>query len=117
MTKTKLAVLALAFVGLLAAASVVNDVVRHRHIPVCPDTTKGPKINVHDDLVDAQQGRPVDWSNLEGTLAQLEDFRMAPLIRIVYRHSDKIDAANLAKIHAAIFSLRYWMDQPGEDGH
>ncbi len=115
---TRRRVLALfALVALLLVASVVRDVARHRRIPILPDTTKGRKINVHDDLVDAQQGRPVDWANLEGTLEQLEDFRMAPLIRIVYRHSQAIDAVNLAKIHAAIFNLRYWMDQPGEDGH
>jgi hypothetical protein len=107
----------LAVAALLVIASVARDIVRHRQIPVLPDTTKGRKITVYDDLVDAQQGRPVDWSNLEGTLDQLEDFRMAPLIRIVYRHSQGIDATNLAKIHAAIFNLRYWMDQPGEDGH
>lgn len=117
MTNARRVLLFVVVVVVLAAGSVTRDVLRHRRIPVLPDTTKGKKVNVHDDLVDAHLGRPVDWSNLEGTLEQLEDFRMAPLIRIVYRHSDKIDAANLAKIHAAIFNLRYWMDQPGEDGH
>ncbi|MSU23874.1 MAG: hypothetical protein EXS32_08635 [Opitutus sp.] len=121
MTKARIAlILAAALVA--AGVSIGLDVRRHRQIPILPDTARGldSKVRlenkVHDDHVDAHHGRPVDWSNLRDNLTYLDDFWMAPLIRIVYRHSENIDATNLAKIHQAIFGFRYWMDQPGEDG-
>ncbi len=115
MPKTKLAVLAFAIVGLLAAGSVVRDVIRHRRVVVVPSTPQGLSIKVYDNLHDAHHGLPVEWSNLKDTLAYLDDFWMAALLRIVYRYDETIDATNAAKIHQAILDFRYWMDQPGED--
>jgi hypothetical protein len=115
MTKTRIALSILAAATLLAAASVVSDVIRHRRIQIAPDTPRGLDIQVYHDLHDAHHGRPVDWSNLKDTLAYLDDFWMAPLLRIVYRHGESIDGENAAKIRQAILGCRYWMDQPGED--
>lgn len=116
MTKTKIAGLLLFLCGLVVATSVTADLIRHSRIPVLPDTPRGLVIKVYHDLADAHHGRPVDWSNLKDTLSGLDDFWMAPLMRIVYRHREKIDDANFAKIEKAILGFRYWMDQPGEDG-
>ena len=116
MTKTRLAGLLLFLAAIAAATSVVGDILRHRRIKVLPDTPRGLVIKVYDDLADAHAGRPVDWSNLRDTLTGLDDFWMAALMRIAYRHREKIDDANFAKIRQAILGFRYWMDQPGEDG-
>ena len=115
MTKTKLAVWLVALLGLLAAASITADAVRHRRIKVKPSTPRGLTIKIYDDLRDAHDGKPVDWANLKDTLAYLDDFWMAALVRVVYRHGDAIDAANSTAIRQAILGFRYWMDQPGED--
>lgn len=117
MTKIKVAVSLSIVLGILAVASVTFDAVRHSRIKVQPSRPGGLDVKVYDDLADAHRGIPVDWSNLKDTLAQLDDFWMAPLMRIVYRHSDKLDAKNAEKIRHAIFAFRYWMDQPGEDSH
>lgn len=116
MTKIWITVLLLALLGLLAACSITADWRRHRRIQVIPDTPRQLDIRVYDDLHDTHHGRPVDWANLKDTLAHLDDFWMAPLLRIVYRHHDKIDPDNQAKIRQAFLGFRYWLDQPGEDG-
>jgi len=115
MTKIKLAGSLFLVVGAFAALSVGVDFRRNQAIQVAPSTPRGLDIKVYHDLRDAEKGLPVDWSNLKDTLAHLDDFWMAPLLRIVYRHGHVIDAENDAKIRRAIFAFRYWMDQPGED--
>ena len=91
MTKIRRLVVGLAVVGLLAGASVLNDHLRHRRIVVQPSRPGGLDVKVYHDLRDAERGTPVDWSNLKDTLAYLDDFWMAALIRVVYRHGEKTD--------------------------
>lgn len=100
---------------ILVAASVSSDVIRHRRIKVCPSPPRGVDHRVYDALRDAHQGLRVDWSNLKGTLPFLDDFAMAPLLRIIYRHSGAIASGDYEEIRRTILEFRYWMDQPGQD--
>ncbi|MBL9207783.1 MAG: hypothetical protein JNN01_22055 [Opitutaceae bacterium] len=100
---------------LFALGSIGYDLLRHRRIGVCPSPARGLNIRVYDDLQAVHHGRPVDWTNLEDTLLHLDDFLMAPLLRIGYRHRASVDAASWERIQRSILGFRYWMDQPGED--
>ncbi|MFO1452416.1 MAG: hypothetical protein U1F61_29895, partial [Opitutaceae bacterium] len=100
---------------LFAMVSLGYDLLRHRRVRVCPSPPRGLNIQVYDDLHAAHHGNSVDWLNLEDTLLHLDDFWMAPLLRIVYRHRSSIDVANWERIQRSILGFRYWMDQPGED--
>lgn len=44
------------------------------------------------------------------------DFRLQSLARIVYDHRDSIAAAEYETVKKTFQEMKYWMDQPGEDG-
>jgi len=57
MSKTKISGLLLFLVALVVATSIATDFLRHRRIPILPDTPRGLDIRGYHDLAEAQNGR------------------------------------------------------------
>lgn len=62
-----------------------------------------------------------DWGKITGACEYINgrydcsDFRFQSLIRILYKHSDKVEANTLETMKSTFLGFKYWMDQPGED--
>ena len=44
------------------------------------------------------------------------DFRLQSLARILYEHRDRITEAEYQTVRNTFLGMKYWMDQPGDDG-
>ncbi|MBN2880372.1 MAG: hypothetical protein JXN65_12170 [Clostridia bacterium] len=62
-----------------------------------------------------------DFSTIESTCSYLDyrfdcvDFRMQTLLRMLFKHSDKIPEKYIEMIKNSLLSSKFFMDQPGED--
>ncbi|MFO7636489.1 MAG: hypothetical protein R6W96_04195 [Clostridia bacterium] len=64
---------------------------------------------------------PVSYDHLIGACDYIDgrydcaDFRIMPILRILYVHHDKLEPGISARLKDSLLGFRYWMDQPGED--
>ena len=62
-----------------------------------------------------------DWGEVTGACEYIDgrydcsDFRFQSMIRILYKHSDKVEKNTLNTMKSTFLGFKYWMDQPGED--
>ncbi len=75
-----------------------------------------------DEFLEAvENGETFDDEKLEAILSYLDnrydtsDFQLVSLMRIMYKHSDKIPDHQYERIKTSILNYKYWMDQPGND--
>jgi len=108
--------------GPAIAAAAVSDSKTNQSYTKIPSKPKEKlDIKVNEVLWKLDNGENVDFSDLDDTLAFIEgrydcsDFRLQSLLRILYRHRDKLDEKTCEKIKSTLLGFRYWMDEPGED--
>ena len=65
--------------------------------------------------------KPVSFEHLTGACDYIDgrydcaDFRIQPILRILYVHSDKLSDTISERLKKTLLGFKYWMDQPGED--
>jgi len=119
----KATVLFLAIILLFAAiGSVITDLRKNQKYKKIPSKPEKPlDIKVNEVLWQLENSLEVDFSQLNDTFKFIEsrydcsDFHLQSLLRIIYKHSDKLDSATKTKIKNILLNFKYWMDEPGED--
>jgi len=88
------------------------------------DYEKIIKSNIHELVYNLENGvllEEIDFSAIEFACHYIDhrydcnDFRMMSLIRILYKHSDKVPQKYLDRINSSLLGAKFFMDQTGED--
>lgn len=73
-------------------------------------------------LWELENGLEVEnWGDITGACDYIDgrydcsDFRLQSMIRILYKHADKVEKNTLEQMKTTFLGFKYWMDQPGED--
>lgn len=115
------------FVLVSVAIWVAADLRRIDAIVVKPANPSAaiPGGDIDGLLLKLEQGDPynpsVDFAAIDGACRFLDgrwdtaDFRLPTLIRLLWLHGDRLDAAGRARIKASLVGFKYWMDQGGAD--
>lgn len=121
--RRRVILIVLAVLLVIAGVSVAVDLHRtgqYTKMPAEPEE-KVPN-GVEAALVALSCGETdIDWSQIDGTLGYIDsrydcaDFRLQPLIRLLYDYSDQIPADAMEKIKATVLNFKYWLDEPGND--
>ncbi len=102
-----------------------------KKLPSRPDTSKGDieqtrilEANIHELVTKLENNQALDKSDydvIEAVCVYIDnrydclDFRMQSIIRILYNHSEKIEASALNRMKNTLLNAKYYMDQVGED--
>lgn len=104
---------------------------RVKKLPSRPDIAGGDPIqikvleaNVHALVGKLETGGCLDQADYEAIEAvcvyldhryDCSDFRMQSILRLLYKHSDRIKPEAVIRMKRALLDSKYFMDQPGED--
>jgi hypothetical protein len=95
-----------------------NDKIKK--LPARPE--ESISMNPDEVLWQLENGIEVEsWDGVIGACEYVDgrydcsDFRLQPLLRIIYVHKDKVPEDVLSRIKSTFTGFKYWMDQPGED--
>jgi hypothetical protein len=110
---------------LLCAAGVSVAIDLHRagqYVKVPAEPEEKIENGIETVLIDLENGmEDIDWSRMDGTLQYIDtrydcaDFRLQPLIRILYDYNELIPADTMEKIKSTVLHFKYWLDEPGDD--
>lgn len=110
---------------LLVAAGVSVAIDLHRtsqYIKVPAEPEEKIEKGAEAVLTDLENGAAdIDWARMDGTLGYIDsrydcaDFRLQPLIRLLYDYGDQIPADTMEKIKSTVLNFKYWLDEPGDD--
>lgn len=111
------------FLVLLVFIITLFDYIRisnYKPLPSLPSKESADEIkNIYFDL--ANNKKEIDWSRLNNSLNYVDsqydvsDFRLAPLVRILYDYPQQIPDSIKTRIKKTVLNFRYWMDEPGEN--
>jgi len=118
----QIAIILFVIILLAATSSVIIDLRKNQAYKKIPARPKERlDIKVDEVLWQLENGLEVDLNQLNDTFKYVEarydcsDFRLQSLLRIIYKHSNKLDEATKKKIKDTLLGFKYWMDEPGED--
>lgn len=72
-------------------------------------------------IKDLADGKKTDESPIESICRYIDerfdcaDFRVLPLLKILYAFSDPLSKETKARIKETLLNFKYWMDEPGDD--
>lgn len=85
------------------------------------DYARSLKNPINAIMIDLEEGKDPDYSELKDTLAFIDgrydtaDFRLPSMIRILYSHDSKLPEEVATDLKDTVINFKYWMDQPGDD--
>ncbi|WP_281883393.1 hypothetical protein [Paenibacillus sp. YYML68] len=120
--RNKLAMLLVSAVALATGASVMVDTVQNGQyaaIPALPSVAAPDRTGAV--LWALENGQPFDPAQLDSSIQFINarydtsDFRIQNVLRLLYKHPDKLDLATREQLKDTVLRFKYWMDEPGQD--